>query len=32
MRITTTTTSKGQLTIPKAVRDRLGLQKGSIEC
>ena len=28
MRITTTTTSKGQLTIPKPARDKLGLKKG----
>lgn len=28
MRFTTTTTSKGQLTIPKAVRDKLQLKSG----
>ena len=28
MRITTTTTSKGQLTIPKEIRDKIGLKKG----
>lgn len=28
MRITTTITSKGQLTIPKTVRDKLGLKPG----
>lgn len=28
MRFTTTTTSKGQLTIPKEVRDKLGLKRG----
>jgi AbrB family looped-hinge helix DNA binding protein len=28
MKITTTTTSKGQLTIPKTVREKLGLQQG----
>ena len=28
MRFTTTTTSKGQLTIPKPARDKLGLKKG----
>ena len=29
MRFTTTTTSKGQLTIPKAVRDKIGLKTGT---
>ncbi len=29
MRITTTTTSKGQLTIPKSVRDKIGLKTGT---
>lgn len=28
MKFTTTTTSKGQLTIPKRVREKLGLEKG----
>lgn len=28
MRFTTVTTTKGQLTIPKAVRDKLGLKSG----
>ncbi|HBL52456.1 MAG: hypothetical protein A3D24_03465 [Candidatus Blackburnbacteria bacterium RIFCSPHIGHO2_02_FULL_39_13] len=28
MSYTTTTTSKGQLTIPKEVRDKIGLKKG----
>ena len=28
MRFTTVTTSKGQLTIPKSVRDKLGLKSG----
>jgi AbrB family looped-hinge helix DNA binding protein len=29
MRITTTTSANGQITIPKAIRDKLGLQKGT---
>ena len=29
MRFTTTTTSKGQLTIPKVVREKLGLKPGT---
>lgn len=29
MRISTTTTSKGQLTIPKVVRDKLGINTGT---
>ena len=29
MSITTTATSKGQLTIPKSVRDKIGLKRGT---